>query len=219
MRKIILTGLFAAVLAACAASAAPAMAHEFVASQNKGVIQDKGGKQVFETGLVTIQCEAETSTGVVQVKHAASNKEAVLYTGCTFGGTAAAEVSQAKYEFKAEGTVALENEVKIKVQKVECEVKIPSVGNQNLGTVSYTNSQQSGTIEINAKVEGITSTLSGTGSTCPKGETKTAKYKGASTVFFLECLPKQTGIYKDPQCTEVGGTGGYQRIPGLIYWI
>jgi hypothetical protein len=218
MRKIIVTGLFAAALAACAATAAPALAHEFVASQSKGIIQDKStSKQVFETGLATVECEAETSTGVVQAKHATSNIEAVSYSVCKFLN-AEAEVSQAKYQFKADGSVALENEVKVKVPKLECEVKIPSVGNQSLGSVTYTNNQQNGTITLTATVTGITATLGGTGGLCPKGETKTAKYKGSSAVFFLGCVPQSGGIYKDFLCLQTGGQGGWQRLPGSIYW-
>lgn len=217
MRKIIITGLFAAVLASCAV-AAPAMAHEFVASQTKGIVQDKGGTQTFKTGLATVSCTAETSIGVVQSKRATSNKEAVLYTGCTFEGTAAAEVTQAKYEFKAEGTIALENEVLITVPKLSCEIKVPSTGNQNLSSATYTNNQQNGTIALAANVSGISATLGGTGSTCPKGSTTTAKYTGSSTVFFLECLPKKEGTFKDPLCTQPGGKEGYQLIAGSIYW-
>jgi hypothetical protein len=220
VRKIIITGLFAAVLAACAATAAPALAHEFVASQTKGVIQDKStSKQVFEINLTTFECAAETSKGFVQAKQATAIKDAVEYTGCTFLG-ATAEVSQAKYEFKAEGTMALENEVKVKIPSLECEIKIPSAGNQELSSVSYTNNQQHGTIELKATVAGITATLGGTGSFCPKGETKTAKYKGSSQVFDLACLPTVGGAFKDPLCRQKGPPGLYDLYAGFpIRWL
>lgn len=219
MRRIIITGLFAAVLAACAASAAPAMAHEFVASQTKGAVQDKNiGNHVFETGGATVECTEETSVGAVQAKHATVSKEAVLYGNCKFLG-AAATVSQAKYEFKAEGTVAIENEITVKVPAVECEVKVGPTENQALKTITYNNNQQNGTIELKANVEGITAVNSGAGLLCPKGTNHTSKYKGASIIFFTECVPDQLGIYQDPQCVFQGKPGRYQEIPGRIYWV
>lgn len=219
MRKIIITGLFAAVLAACATAAAPAMAHEFVASQTKGAIQDKNiGNHVFESGLITIECTEETSKGVVQVKHSAVSNEEVAYKGCK-ALSLPAEVSQAKYIFKAEGTVTVNGEITVKIPKEGCEVKVPGASNENLGTVTYTNNQQSGTIELNAAVTGITSTLSGTGAICPKGSTKTGKYKGASLVQFYECLPTQGGQYQEAYCFFKGSLKLYEEFPATIYFV
>jgi predicted metal-binding protein len=218
VRKIIITGLFAAVLAACATTAAPAMAHEFVASQSKGSIQDKGGKQVFKTGLLTVECESETSVGVVQAKHSPTNREAVEYSECKALGLPA-NVTQAKYIFSAEGTVEITDEVKVTIPKEGCEIAVP--GGQKLSKITYNNNQQNGTIEIKAEVSGIKAILSGTGALCPKGTSETSKYEGASTVFFNECLPvgKPNGSYQDPWCQTPLKGGQWQEIPGKLYWV
>lgn len=218
MRKIIITGLFAAVLAACAASAAPAMAHEFVASQSKGSIQDKGGKQVFKTGLLTVECEAETSTGVVQAKHSQTSREEVEYSGCK-ALSLPATVTQAKYIFSAEGTVEITDPVVVTIPKEGCEINVP--GGQKLSKVTYTNNQQNGTMEIKAEVSAIKATLSGTGAVCPKGASETSKYEGTSTVFFNECIfvEKPNGAYQDPWCQHSLKGGAWQEVPGKLYWV
>ncbi len=185
MRKIIITGLFAALVAAFAAAAAPALAHEFVAKPGKGTIQDKNiGNHVFETGGAKVECEEETSKGTVQQEKAPTNKETVLYSKCK-AFEAAATVSQAKYEFKAEGTVAIENEILVTASGPKCEVKVPTAGNQNLGQVKY-NKAQGGRIELKANVTGITSTVGGSGTLCPKGTNSTGKYVGISLVELIQ---------------------------------
>jgi hypothetical protein len=175
VRKIIVGGLFVALIAAFAASAAPALAHEFVAKGGKGVIQDKNiGNHVFEAGTA-VTCTEEQSKGVIQTEKATENKEAVVYKGCKALG-AEATVSQVKYDFSAEGKVALENEVTIKVLGL-CEIKVPSAANQSLGKVAYAN-VQGGRIELTAEVTGITANAP---ALCG-GNTTTAKYKGTSLV-------------------------------------
>jgi hypothetical protein len=179
LRKITITGLFVALIAAFAVAATPALAHEFVAKPGKGVTQDKNGNtHVFESGGAKVECAQVKSTGVVQAEKSPETKETVVYNGCKAFGEPA-QVSQAKYLFKAEGTVSLENEVIITAAGPKCEFKVPVAGNANLGTVTYT-SVQGGKVEIKANVTGITSTGGGTGPLCVKGTNKTSKYVGAS---------------------------------------
>lgn len=222
MRRIIITGLFAAVLAAFAAAAAPALAHEFVGSQIKGIIQDKNlGNQIFESGLTTLECNEEASKGATQAKHMGAFTEEVEYHKCTFLSLPA-EASQVKYEFKAEGTVTFKNELTFKIPKEGCEIKIPSTGNENLGSITYTNNQQSGSIELKAALTGITSTFSGTGTLCPKGSTKTGKYKGSAQLWFFGCLrePLNRGQYLDSTCRffDTFHLSGYELYPRPWYW-
>jgi hypothetical protein len=222
VRKMIITGLFATIVAAFAVTATPALAHEFTASQSKGIIQDKNTtNHIFALSAGNeVKCTQEKSIGIVQTEKSATSKETVLYSGCEAFGFAA-QISQVKYEFKAENTVAVENEVIITVPSQGCEVKVPTAGNSNLGTITYNNNTQNGTIELVANVTGITSTGSGTGILCPKGTFTTGTYKGTSDVFFYECLPSTGGIYKGPLClqtAQLGEQGGWQRFPGKIAW-
>jgi hypothetical protein len=222
VRKMIITGLFATIIAAFAATATPALAHEFTTSQMKGIIQDKNTTpHVFAvTAGSEVKCSQEKSIGIVQTEKSATSKETVLYSGCE-AFSLPAQISQAKYEFKAEGTVAVENEVTIKIPSTGCEIKVPTAGNSNLGTITYNNLTQNGAIELVVNVTGITSVSNGVGLLCPKGTITTGTYKGTSDVFFYECLLDKGGIYKDPLCLQVaqpGEQGGWQRFPGKIAW-
>jgi hypothetical protein len=211
----------AAIVCGFMLAAVPAaMAHEFEVSQAKTVLQDKGGKQVFVTGGSTVECEKEESSGVTQAKRAETNTEKVVYSGCT-AFKAAAEVSQAKYTFNANGTVKLNNEIIVKAAGPKCEVKVPVAGNSNLGTVTYKNNQQNGTMEVEAEITGITSTLGGSGGLCPKGTNSTGTYTGSSVVWPWQCLPTQGGGYQDPQCMFGGPPQSYEwrYIPGqYVRW-
>ncbi len=219
MRKIIVIGLFAAILITCATPAASASAHEFVTSQAKGFVQDKNiGKSVFELALITFECEEEHSFGVTQTKHSTVINQEVEYSKCKFLSLNA-EMSQAKYEFKAEGLITVKSGFTLKIPKEGCEIKFPSVGNENLATVTYTNNQQSGTIEQKTAIAGITSTSTGTGSICPKGTSKTGKYKGTSLVEDWECKPvSEGGHFKDSRCREPETEGRFQLVKTWIYW-
>jgi hypothetical protein len=179
VRKTVITGLLAAFIAAFAASAAPAMAHEFVAKQGKGTLQDKSiGEHIITVSGSAIACKGETSKSTVTQAKTTTNKETVLYSGCeAFGDEAKA--TQAKFGFSAEGKVALENEVIIIVSGL-CEIKIPSTGNQSLSKVEYVNLQ--GRIETTAVLSGLTVNAP---SVCG-GNSTTSTYKGTSIVEEIQ---------------------------------
>lgn len=178
MRKTMITGLLAALLAAFAASAAPAVAHVFVAKQAKGTLQDKSTTEHIITAGTTIACTGETSKGAITQAKTTINKETVLYNGCKAMGVEA-KASQAKFGFSAEGKVALENEVIVIVTGF-CEIKIPSTGNQSLSKVEYINLQ--GRVETIADLSGLTVNAP---SVCG-GNTTFGTYKGSSLVEEIQ---------------------------------
>jgi hypothetical protein len=173
--------LLAAAIAAFAVSAAPALAHEFVAKQSKGTVQDKNiGPHVFETSTGTIECKEESSKSIVQAKQSKVTKEAVLYGDCKAYGEIA-EVSQAKYGFGAEGNMVLENNVIVTIPAT-CDVTLPSAENQQLNKVSY-NNVQGGRMELKIAVIGLTSI--GKGGICGATD-HFGKYKGTSLVELVQ---------------------------------
>jgi hypothetical protein len=212
----------AAFICALTVAYAPnAMAHEFEVKQIKGTVQLKGANtQVFESGGAKVECTKTEGSGPVQLLKTETISEAVEYSGCKAFGEPAT-VSQAKYLFKANGTTSLENEVTIKAAGPKCEFKIPVAGNENLGTITYSNIQTG--IEAKASVTGITSTGGGAGPLCVKGTNKTSKYSGVVVGWYLGCdltlFPN--GFWIDPYCrirSEPIYTGWYEIFWYPIIW-
>ncbi len=189
MLKIKISLVLAVAACVFAAVAAPALAaKEFQAKDAPVNLKDinKGG-HVFETGgLGIVECETAESGGRAQTKVAQQIKVPVKYSKCflkALGGfvKGAATVSEAKYNFFASGKVENENEILIEAKDgtETCKIKVPTTGNESLGTVSFTNVVSSVVeVEVKAAVTGITQVTEG-GGNCGKSS-KEGKYKGTS---------------------------------------
>lgn len=194
MNRMRIIGLaLVAVFAMSAVAAASASAFtEFVAKPEGGkfpvTLTDEnpaGNNHVFTTNGKEVVCKKEKSTGTIEKEKSATNVEEVTYTECHVKAIFefAAEVSKAKYEFNAKGSVSVLNTITIKVPVAGCEVKVSNENakkekvNQNLKTVTYKNSEPVKTLEVKAAVEKITWT--GTGGECGK-EGAEGKYTGNS---------------------------------------
>src|SRR5271154_1751826 len=136
MKSIKLLGpTIAAVLALSGAGAASAAAHEFESSK-KGTATDVGtNTQVFkdEPSAAAVECKKLTSTEVIKKTKTKTQKASVKYSECTAFGFPAT-ISEAKYDFNAEGSVKVENTITVEVPSAKCKVTVGKSGNAALKT-------------------------------------------------------------------------------------
>jgi len=142
-----------AALALGALAAGSASAHEFVASK-AGTTKDKQlNVQKFKTNAGVFECKKEASEGSVTAGSQKVTIEKLKYTECTAFGFVV-NVSEAEFEFNAEGTVAIKKLVTMEVPLGECSVTLPTTGNGALKTVSYKNN--SGKVEVKSTYKSMT---------------------------------------------------------------
>jgi hypothetical protein len=166
----------AAVIVVSAVGVAPAMAFKaFVAKAAVGQIkgsQTAGEEQIFKTENGEVKCgTAEASGHALQLK-ASTQKLTFKYTKCT-AFLLTATISEAKYNFNANGTVEQENEITVKAPG--CELKVPA-GQKFASAITYENSGQN--LKGKSQVKGITYNGSGT---CGKSNTN-GVYTGGETL-------------------------------------
>jgi hypothetical protein len=150
-----------AALALGVLGAGSASAHEFVASK-AGATKDKQlNAQKFKTSAGLFECKKESSEGSVTAGSQKTTIEKIKYTECTAFGFVV-NVSEAEYEFSAEGTVAIKKLVTMEVPLAECNVTLPTAGNGALKTVSYKNN--TGKVEVKSLYKNMT--YGATGGTC-----------------------------------------------------
>ncbi len=168
-----------AVLVYSAFAAGLASAHEFVASK-AGTTKDKQlNVQKFKTSAGVFECKKETSEGSVVAGSQKTTIEKLKYTECTAFGFGV-NVSEAEFEFNAEGTVTIKKLVTLEVPLAECNVTLPTTGNSNLKTVTYKNN--TGKVEIKSLYKSMT--YGATGGTC--GEPgNNGEYNGNSEVELV----------------------------------
>jgi hypothetical protein len=155
----------AAVLALSAVAVASASAHEFVASK-EGTLKGTNNSEIhkFTTAAGTVECLKATGSGKVKGLKFKTQKVKVAYGECTTSsGTISATVSEAEFEFNAEGTVTVLNT--IKSESDGCTVTVGPTGNSGLKSVTYEN--KSGKVNLKSNVGGITYSAS---SGCAGGE-------------------------------------------------
>jgi hypothetical protein len=154
-----LAGTCVAALALTAMATTSASAAAFTWSETGSLTGTGTTNHVFTPGSFgSITCKNVHTTGTIISTAAASLHVTVKYGGCTaFSGNYAATVSEATYELHADGTVDVENEIKVSVPGAFCTNTVkPQIGK---GTVSYTN--KSGKIEKHSAITGIISSGSG----------------------------------------------------------
>ena len=155
----------AGVMCVVALATAAAGAHVFK-STTKGVLSGVNtNQQVFTTGAGTIECSKAVTSGTIASLETKDQVSSVAYSTCSAFG-AEAEVSTAKYDFNAEGTVTIKAEVDIKVPSLSCELKFPAQG--PLTKVTYT--KGGAKLEVKLAAGGI---KSNGGGLCPGGTTGT----------------------------------------------
>jgi hypothetical protein len=188
MTRIKLVGsAILALLVLCAVATASASAHEFEASK-LGTATDKGTTvQVFkdEPKAAAVECKKTESTEKITALKAKTQKASVKYTECTAFGFAA-KISEAKYEFNAEGSVKVENTITVEVPLAGCKVVVGPTGNSALKTITYTNKEPGtghGKVEVKGKVSKINSEVKGGKGLCGKeGKLKEGTYTGNALV-------------------------------------
>ncbi len=154
-----------------------AMAHEFTASTKSGTAKDTNKYEntthahVFITNGGEVTCKEVKSTEPITSTKTKTVKANVKYTECTAFGFVGAEISEAEYEFSAEGSVKVLNTITIKPKGLGCEVKVGPQG--PLTKITYT--EKSPNVEVNSEVGNIAYTSSG--GLCGSSGTN-GKYKG-----------------------------------------
>lgn len=161
MRSIKMMGMtIVAVLAFAAVGVASASAAEFQASAEGLALKGEAtsAEQVFKTGSGTVECATATPSGATEALKATEQKVKVEYGSCKAFGASSVTVSPAEYDFNANGTVKIENDIVISVKSIlgSCTV---TVGPQDVGSVSYNNVGKG--IEEESNVTGIEYTSSG----------------------------------------------------------
>jgi hypothetical protein len=154
----------------------------FRESAAKGKPVDKvaagsGGEQLFKTKAGTIDCKALSLTEGEEPSEteSAGLGLAVQFEECK-AFEKAATVKPVELEFSAEGNLSLGTS--LEVSATECTVTFPASKNQTLGKVTYSN--ESGKVEIEPSVTGLTS--EGSGSGCSYSSESGGTYSGKSLV-------------------------------------
>jgi len=163
--------LAAFTLVGVGAVSVSASGEEFVTSTT-GKTKGKGTNvQKFKTSGGTIECTSVTGTGEVKTTKMTTHKEVLTYSGCSGFGVII-KVSPADFEFNANGSAKLENQVIVSSESLTCEVLIEP---QTLTSIGYANS--SGKVTATASVTGIH--YIPTGGVCGSKEGTNGTYSGS----------------------------------------
>ncbi|HEV3034810.1 MAG TPA: hypothetical protein VGX72_08460 [Solirubrobacteraceae bacterium] len=164
--------LAAFLLVGVGAISVSASVDEF-ATSTTGKTKGKGTNvQKLKMGSSTIECTTVTGTGEVKTTKMTTHKEVLTYSGCSGFGVSI-KVSPADFEFNANGSAKLENQVVVSSESLTCEVLIePQTFASGLG---YTNS--SGKVTATASVTGIH--YLPTGGVCGGKEGTSGSYTGS----------------------------------------
>jgi hypothetical protein len=178
IRNLKVLGLaLVAMMAMTAVAASSASAVEFHSdSANTVITGTQTGNHVFDAAGSTITCKKASFTGTQEGATAAAVKVEATYGECTFFGVSTTVLmNNCRYEFKANGEVAVIDRVGVDCNTspitfrasflgVSCDVKI---GEQaNLKSVTYGGAkatEANGSITVNPAVTGIAYTAEGSG--------------------------------------------------------
>ena len=148
MKRTIMLGLaLLATLGVVAVDAVSVSAsdHEFIASKTGKTKSKQTNAQLFKTAAVTLECTKVSGAGEIKEGKSTAHKEVFTYSGCVAFGSSAT-MSNADFEFNANGPVKLEKAVTIVVGAGECEIVIEP---QTVESASYTN-KTGGKVEAEA---------------------------------------------------------------------
>jgi len=167
-----------ALLLALAVVGADAMSvsaseHEFVASASGKVTSKSTGTQVFKAGGTKVECTSATGEGSVTEGKQTTNKEVIKYSGCTGSGIGKVTIGTVHFEFNANGSAKIENEVVVTPESGSCHVIIPA---QSAESVTYSN-ESGGKVMATSKITKIASY--GTGGSCGTEEETSGTYSGS----------------------------------------
>jgi hypothetical protein len=163
--------LAAFLLVGVGAVSVSASGDEFVTSTT-GKTKGKGTNvQKLKMGSSTIECTTVTGAGEVKTTKMVAHKEVLTYSGCSGFGVSI-KVSSAHFEFNANGSAKLENQVVVSSESLSCEVLIEP---QTLNGLGYANS--SGKVTATASVTGIH--YIPTGGVCGSKEGTSGSYTGS----------------------------------------
>lgn len=172
-----------AAFAFSAVAVAAASAHEFEATKTGPATDVQTSTQVFkdEPKAVAVECKKLKSTETIESLKTKTQKAKVKYEECTAFGFPAS-ISEAAYNFNAEGSVTIENTITIEVPLAGCKVTVGPTGNSALKTITYEN-KTGGKLEVKSNVSKIVSKVTGGGGLCGKeGELKEGTYTGNALV-------------------------------------
>jgi hypothetical protein len=170
-----------ALLALAAALAPSASAHEFVTSTTGRVRVRSITPQIFEAGGVVVECTGalETINLTTPLKSETLDVPELGYGGCTEGGQPVT-VSDGDYQFKANGTVSLEQALTITVNDAECTIVFSAAANKALEGVSFANVSP----DLHLVQELTTLDYTGSGGVCETGGEGTLA--GALILEFID---------------------------------
>lgn len=189
MRSLKMFGVLLAVLAFGALGAATASAHtpaKFTATAGASLTGTSTVNQVFTiNGGRKVTCTTVDVSGTVAENEAVSQVAKVKYTNCTAFGFVSVDISEAEYEFTANGTVHILKPITITVTKTalnsHCTVSVPA---QTVNSVDYKNNTSSPMdIEVIATVGSITYSTTENGPCPAAGHYTDGTYTGTVTVF------------------------------------
>jgi hypothetical protein len=169
---VLVTVLVLSAIAVSGASAAP----EFLSSVNGGKLTAKSlTTQTFVTKAGNVECTVVNLTGGTAASLSTTQEATIQYEKCKAFGINAT-VTPALYDFHADGSVALLNNITITT--LTCVVHVPAAGNGNLNTVKYDNTPTNILLLPNVKLITYTA-LTG----CPfVGTAEDGTYTGNSEV-------------------------------------
>ncbi len=172
MQRIMIFGmslLSALAIAGASAVSVSASGHEFVASKLGTTKSKSTNAQVFKTSAGTIECAEVTGTGTITSLKSEKHKEVLTYVNCTgFGG--GIKISNADFEYNANGPAKLENKVTVTPEGLSCHVVIEP---QTVESLSY--EDDSGKLKSESTIMNVHS--KGTGSSCG-GENTEGEFTG-----------------------------------------
>ena len=151
MKRVIIMAL--AALLALAAFSAAASAHEFKGKGGTLKIVSSGVQKFSVSGGTTECTKIESASGTAVNGTSKTQIVKVKYTGCTVFGTAST-VSEAEYEFNAEGSVAVKKDITINVPVVGCSILVLPTSNTDLTSVAFSNTGKN--LKESSSVKGIT---------------------------------------------------------------
>lgn len=170
--------MLAAIAVLGSATPAVASAHSFKASKTGELKATQASGQVFVTSAGSIECETLKGTGTVSALTTETQKATVEFGGC-FAFGYPTTITPVEFEFNANGTVSILKAVTVKAS-ANCKIAIPA--QSKLSSVKYIN-LTGGKLEIEALVNGITST--GSGTACNYGTESKGSYDGLADVELV----------------------------------
>ncbi|MHB1858848.1 MAG: hypothetical protein ACYCUM_01855 [Solirubrobacteraceae bacterium] len=168
----------AAVAALGSATASAASAHSFKASSTGELTATQVTSQWFHTAAGAIECNTLKGSGKVTALSSETQVATVEVGECT-AFSMPMTFTPIEFEFNANGTVSILNTVTGEVPYY-CKVTIPP--QSDLGSVTYKDAA-GGKLEIEASVDGITST--GKGPACNYGTESKGEYGGTTLAELL----------------------------------